>query len=40
MVRDLQLFREQGYDFNEIDPVDMFPQPHVEAVTVLEKNHK
>lgn len=38
MVRDLQLFREQGYDFNEIDPVDMFPQtPHVEAVTVLEK---
>lgn len=38
MVRDLQLFQEQGYDFNEIDPVDMFPQtPHVEAVTVLEK---
>ena len=38
MIRDLQLFREQGYDFNEIDPVDMFPQtPHVEAVAVLEK---
>ena len=25
MVRDLQLFKEQGYDFDEIDPVDMFP---------------
>ena len=38
MVRDLQLFQEQGYEFDRIDPVDMFPQtPHVEAVTVLEK---
>ncbi|MGN1272483.1 MAG: 23S rRNA (uracil(1939)-C(5))-methyltransferase RlmD [Lactobacillus sp.] len=38
MVRDLQLFQEQGYEFDQIDPVDMFPQtPHVEAVTVLEK---
>ncbi|WEV43908.1 23S rRNA (uracil(1939)-C(5))-methyltransferase RlmD [Lactobacillus sp. ESL0684] len=38
MVRDLQEFQKQGYDFNRIDPVDMFPQtPHVEAVTVLTK---
>lgn len=38
IIRDLQLFREKGYDFNRIDPVDMFPQtPHVEAVTVLIK---
>ncbi|WEV39573.1 23S rRNA (uracil(1939)-C(5))-methyltransferase RlmD [Lactobacillus sp. ESL0681] len=38
MVRDLQEFQKQGYYFNRIDPVDMFPQtPHVEAVTVLTK---
>lgn len=38
-IRDLQLFVEQGYAFNEIDPVDMFPQtPHVETVTVLTRN--
>lgn len=36
LVRDLQEFQKLGYDFNRIDPVDMFPQtPHVEAVTVL-----
>ncbi|GAA0038864.1 23S rRNA (uracil(1939)-C(5))-methyltransferase RlmD [Lactobacillus amylovorus] len=41
MVRDLQLFQEQGYEFDRIDPVDMFPQtPHVEAVTVLERTEK
>lgn len=37
-VRDLQMFMELGYSFEEIDPVDMFPQtPHVESVTVLER---
>lgn len=40
-VRDLQLFMEKGYHFNEITPVDMFPQtPHVESVTVLERTEK
>ena len=40
-VRDLQLFMEKGYHFNEITPVDMFPQtPHVESVTVLERTDK
>lgn len=38
MVRDLEQFKAAGYDFNRIDPVDMFPQtPHVEAVSVLKK---
>ncbi|MDK8188459.1 23S rRNA (uracil(1939)-C(5))-methyltransferase RlmD, partial [Sphingomonas zeae] len=38
MVRDLTMYQELGYDFEEITPVDMFPQtPHVECVTVLEK---
>ena len=38
MVRDLEQFKEAGYDFDRIDPVDMFPQtPHVEAVSVLKR---
>ena len=38
LVRDLQLFQEKSYEFNRIDPVDMFPQtPHVESVTVLKR---
>ena len=38
MVRDLEQFKEAGYSFDRIDPVDMFPQtPHVEAVSVLKK---
>lgn len=41
LVRDLQLFQEKSYEFNRIDPVDMFPQtPHVESVTVLERTDK
>ncbi|MDN5955250.1 MAG: 23S rRNA (uracil(1939)-C(5))-methyltransferase RlmD [Lactobacillus sp.] len=41
LVRDLQLFQEKSYEFNRIDPVDMFPQtPHVESVTVLERTEK
>ncbi|HBG91149.1 MAG TPA: 23S rRNA (uracil(1939)-C(5))-methyltransferase RlmD, partial [Lactobacillus acetotolerans] len=32
-IRDLQLLQEKGYHFDEISPVDMFPQtPHVESV--------
>lgn len=40
-IRDLQLLQEKGYHFDEISPVDMFPQtPHVESVTVLECTEK
>lgn len=40
-IRDLQLLQEKGYHFDEISPVDMFPQtPHVESVTVLERTEK
>ena len=40
LVRDIEKFEEQGYVVNDpIVPVDQFPQtPHVESVTVLEKN--
>lgn len=38
LVRDLLDFKEHGYTFDEIAPVDMFPMtPHVESVTVLTK---
>jgi 23S rRNA (uracil1939-C5)-methyltransferase len=41
LVRDLQEFAELGYETDQIDPVDMFPQtPHVESVTVLERTEK
>ncbi len=38
LVRDIQLFMEEGYQVTQpIQPVDQFPQtPHVESVTVLE----
>lgn len=40
LVRDIQLFMDQGYTCNHIDPVDMFPQtPHIECVTLLTKNN-
>lgn len=38
LVRDLVQFKELGYNFETIAPVDMFPMtPHVESVTVLTK---
>ena len=39
LVRDVQLFADQGYKVNQpIQPVDQFPQTtHVESVTVLER---
>lgn len=41
MIRDLQIFQAAGYDFDCIDPVDMFPQtPHVECVVLLTKTHR
>lgn len=36
LVRDLLEFKDLGYTFDKIAPVDMFPMtPHVESVTVL-----
>lgn len=38
LVRDLQQFKDLGYKFDTIAPVDMFPMtPHIESVTVLNK---
>ena len=38
MIRDLQVFQAAGYDFDCIDPVDMFPQtPHVECVVLMSR---
>lgn len=38
LVRDLQQFKDLGYKFDTIAPVDMFPMtPHIESVTVLTK---
>lgn len=38
LVRDLQQFKDLGYKFDTIAPVDMFPMtPHVETVCLLER---
>lgn len=38
MARDIAKFVEAGYDFEQVQPLDMFPQTwHVETVTLLEK---
>lgn len=37
-VRDLQYFKKIGYNFNELIPVDMFPQTkHVESIVLLNR---
>lgn len=38
MARDLALFKEQGYEAKEIQPVDLFPQTtHVETVVLMSR---
>lgn len=39
LVRDIQLFTEQGYEVTQpIQPVDQFPMTvHIESVTVMER---
>jgi 23S rRNA (uracil1939-C5)-methyltransferase len=38
MARDIAKFVEAGYDFEQVQPLDMFPQTwHVEAVCALIK---
>ncbi len=40
LVRDIQLFMDQGYTNSLVSPVDMFPQtPHIECVTVLKRTN-
>lgn len=37
-VRDLEIFREWGYDVSKVEAVDMFPRtPHVETIALLQK---
>lgn len=40
-VRDLEIFRQWGYDVEKIEAVDMFPRtPHVETVCLMSKKEK
>ena len=37
MVRDLELFHQEGFTTKTIQPVDMFPQTHhIEVIGILE----
>lgn len=41
LARDCAYMKEQGYEINEVQPVDMFPQTtHVETVVLLSRNSK
>lgn len=40
LARDLKFFLDEGYEINEVQPVDMFPQTHhIETVTRLTKKN-